>query len=254
MGSEELKMIWEKEESIAQIKGWDFSHIQGRYEMENSLPWDYEMIIHELLRDDMKLLDYDTGGGEFLLSLRHPYKNTAATEGYPPNVQLCREQLLPLGIDLRECADASHVPFDDNSFDIIINRHGAYDPSEIRRILKPGGLFVTQQVGCKNDREFVEAVLPELQRPFPHNNLKEQREVFERAGFEILKAEEAFRPIRFFDIGAFVWFAHIIIWEFPGFSVEKCFNRLLQLHKIIETEGKIEGTAHRFLIVARKPA
>ena len=202
----------------------------------------------------MKLLDYDTGGGEFLLSLRHPYENTAATEGYSPNVQLCREKLLPLGIDLRECADASHVPFDDNSFEIIINRHGDLDPSEIRRMLKPGGFFVTQQVGSENDRELVDAVLPGVEKSFPHNNLKEQREVFEKAGFDILMADEAFCPIRFFDVGAFVWFARIIEWEFPGFSIEKCFDRLLQLQRIIEKDGKIEGTTHRFLIVAQKPA
>ena len=254
MTTEELRMIWEKEESIAQIKGWDFSHIYGRYEEENSLPWDYKTIIHEMLLDDMKLLDYDTGGGEFLLSLRHPYENTAATEGYSPNVQLCREKLLPLGIDLRECADASHVPFDDNSFEIIINRHGDLDPSEIRRMLKPGGFFVTQQVGSENDRELVDAVLPGVEKSFPHNNLKEQREVFEKAGFDILMADEAFCPIRFFDVGAFVWFARIIEWEFPRFSIEKCFDRLLQLQRIIEKDGKIEGTTHRFLIVAQKPA
>ena len=254
MTTEELKMLWAKEESIAQIKGWDFFHIHGRYEEESSLPWDYETIINELLRDDMKLLDYDTGGGEFLLSLRHPYENTAATEGYPPNVQLCREKLLPLGIDLRACADALHVPFDDSSFDIILNRHGDFDPSEIRRMLKAGGVFVTQQVGSENDRELVDAVLPGVEKPFPHNNLTEQREAFEKAGFEMIKAEEAFCPIRFFEVGAFVWFAHIIEWEFPGFSVEKCFDRLLQMQRIIETNGKIEGTAHRFLIVARKPA
>ena len=253
MTSEELIMIWKKEESIAQIKGWNFSHICGKYEEEDSLPWDYEAIIHELLRDDMKLLDYDTGGGEFLLSLHHPYENTAATEGYPPNVLFCREKLLPLEIDLRECQDASHVPFDDNSFDIIINRHGDFDASEIWRMLKAGGYFVTQQVGSENDRELVDAVLPGTKKPFPHNNLKEQREIFENAGFDIVKAEEAFCPIRFFDVGAFVWFARIIEWEFPGFSVEKCFDRLLQLQKIIETDGKIEGTTHRFLIVAQKP-
>ena len=254
MTLEELRMIWEKEESIAQIKGWDFSHIHGRYEEENSLPWDYKTIILELLRNDMKLLDYDTGGGEFLLSLHHPYENTAATEGYPPNVQLCREKLLPLGIDLRECADASHVPFEDNSFDIILNRHGDLDPPEIRRMLKAGGFFVTQQVGSESDRDLVDAVLPGVKKPFPHNNLKEQREEFEKAGFDIVKAEEAFGPIRFFDVGAFVWFARIIEWEFPGFSVENCFDRLLQLQGILETDGKIEGTTHRFLIVARKPA
>ena len=253
MTSEELRTIWEKEESIAQIRGWDFSHIHGRYEEENALPWDYETIIHEFLREDMKLLDYDTGGGEFLLSLHHPYGNTAATEGYPPNVQFCREKLLPLGIDLRECADASHVPFNDSSFDIIINRHGDFDPSEIRRMLKAGGFFITQQVGSENDRELIDAVLPGLEKPFSHNNLKEQREAFEKAGFNILKAEEAFPPIWFFDVGAFVWFAHIIEWEFPVFSVEKCFDRLLQLQKIIETDGKIEGTTHRYLIVAQKP-
>ncbi len=202
----------------------------------------------------MKLLDYDTGGGVFLLSLRHPDEKTAATEGYPPNVQLCCEKLLPLGIDLRECTDASHVPFDDDSFDMIMNRHGDLDPSEIRRMLKAGGFFVTQQVGSENDRELVAAVLPGMEKPFPHNNLQEQRETFEKAGFDILKAEEAFCPIRFFDVGAFVWFARIIVWEFPGFSVEKCFDRLLQLQRVIETDSRIEGTAHRFLIVARRSA
>ena len=254
MTTEELRMIWEKEESIAHIKGWDFSHIHGRYEEENSLPWDYKTIILELLRNDMKLLDYDTGGGEFLLSLRHPYENTAATEGYPPNVQLCREKLLPLGIDLRECADASHIPFDDNSFDIIINRHGDFYPPEIRRLLKPGGLFITQQVGSENDRELVEMVLPDAENPFPHLNMHEQRTAFTDTGFEILQADEAFRPICFYDIGAFVWFARIIVWEFPGFSVDRCFDRLLQLQKTIERDGKIVGTTHRYLIVARKPA
>ena len=253
MTTGELRKAWEQEESIAQIKGWDFSHINDRYEEEKSLPWDYEAIIHELLRDDMKLMDYDTGGGEFLLSLHHPYENTAATEGYPPNVQLCRERLLPLGIDLRECADASHVPFDDNAFDIMINRHGDFDPAEIRRMLKPGGYFVTQQVGSADDRDLVEAVLPGVENPFPHNNLKEQREAFEKAGFEIVKADEALNPIRFFDVGAFVWFARIIQWEFPGFSVEKCFDRLLQLRSAIEKDGSFTGTTHRFLIVARKP-
>ncbi len=252
MTSEELRMIWEKEESIAQIKGWDFSHIHGRYEEENCLPWDYEIIIHELLHDDMKLLDYDTGGGEFLLSLGHPYENTAATEGYPPNVQLCRERLVPLGIDLRECKDAGHIPFEDESFDIIINRHGAFDPSEIRRLLKPGGLFITQQVGSDNDRELVEMVLPGTERPFPHENMKEQRAKFIDAGFEILQADEAFAAICFYDVGAFVWFARIIEWEFPGFSVDRCFDKLLRVQETIERDGKVSGTTHRYMIAAKK--
>ena len=182
MTREDLKAVWKAEEGIAHIKGWDFSHIQGRYEEEDDLPWDYETVIRSYLTDEMKLLDYDTGGGEFLLSLGHPYENTSATEGFPPNVQLCREKLSPLGINLRECSDASHIPFADESFDIIINRHGDFDPPELHRLLKPGGLFITQQVGSDNDRELVESVLPGTLKPFPHSDLPEQKKTFEDAG------------------------------------------------------------------------
>ena len=253
MAPDELKRNWKKEESNARIQGWDFSHINDRYEEEQDLPWDYAAEIHSVLSSGMKLLDYDTGGGEFLLSLHHPYENTSATEGYPPNVQYCMGKLLPLGIDLRECSDASNIPFDDASFDIVINRHGDFDPEEIRRLLKPGGYFITQQVGSENDRDLVEAVLPGTKPPFPHNNLAEQRQAFEKAGFGIVKAEEAFRPISFYDVGAFVWFAHIIEWEFPGFSVDRCFNRLMRMQKTVEMQGKVTGTIHRFFIAARKP-
>lgn len=122
-----LRNIWKQEEVAAHIYGWDFSHIHGRYEEENDLPWDYEEIVRQHLYSDLDILDYDTGGGEFLLSLNHPYSRTAATEGYPPNVKLCREKLLPLGIRFRECHDPSKVPFEDGSFDLVINRHGDFE-------------------------------------------------------------------------------------------------------------------------------
>ena len=41
MSPEELRERWEEEESIAQIKGCDFSHIHVRYEKENTLPFCY---------------------------------------------------------------------------------------------------------------------------------------------------------------------------------------------------------------------
>ena len=89
--------------------------------------------------------------------------------------------------------------------------------------------------------------------PFPDANLDCQKKAFEKAGFEIIKTDEAYGPIHFYDIGAFVWFAHIIEWEFPGFSVDKCFDRLLKLQEIIEKDGKISGSIHRYMITARKP-
>ena len=247
----ELRKEWEAEEKAAHIHGWDFSHIQDRYE-EGDLPWDYRQIIDEYRTDDMKLLDFDTGGGEFLLSLGHPYGNTAATEGFPPNVELCRKTLLPLGIDFKPCDDEKNIPFADGSFDLFLNRHGSFDPEEACRLLKPGGMFITQQVGGRNDRDLAEMVLPDVPQPFSDLELSVQKKRFEEAGFEAVRAEEAFRPIRFYDVGAFVWFAHIIEWEFPGFSVERCFDRLLEMQNMIDQTGAAEGTIHRYLIAARK--
>lgn len=252
MKQEELIKIWKDEESIAHIKGWDFSHLDGRFESDEDIPWDYKALIEKYLKPDMRLLDYDTGGGEFLLSLGHPYEMTSATEGYEPNIKLCMKMLRPLGIDIRECKDASKIPFDDESFDIMINRHGDFDPVEIKRLLKPGGMFVTQQVGDQNDRDLVDMVLPDVEYEFHDLNLKVQKKAFEENGFEILKSGEVFRPIRFYDVGAFVWFARVIEWEFVDFSVDKCLDKLLDLQKKIEKDGIIEGTIHRYMIVARK--
>lgn len=241
-----------QEEEIAHIHGWDFSHIHGRYEEESDLPWDYEKIVRGYLFPDKQLMDYDTGGGEFLLSLGHPYNNTAATEGYAPNVEVCKERLVPLGVQFKECQNPKDIPFADEAFDVMINRHGDFEPNEIHRLLRENGVFITEQVGGDNDRDLVEMVLPNTQKPFPELYLKLQKKRFEDAGFQILKAEEAYRPIRFYDVGAFVWFAHIIEWEFPDFSVAKCFDELLKMQEIIDRDGFVEGTIHRYLIVATK--
>lgn len=120
MNKEILKAIWKQEEKTAHIHGWDFSHIHGRYEVENDLPWDYEKLVRSYLKSNLKIMDYDTGGGEFLLSLNHPYDKTSATEGYPPNVKLCEEKLLPLGISFKECNNPSEIPFKDEVFELII--------------------------------------------------------------------------------------------------------------------------------------
>lgn len=249
----ELKAYWKAEEQAANMKGWDFSYIQDRFQsFENDLPWDYQEVVKRYLKPQDKILDIDTGGGEILLSFQHPYHLTAVTEGFAPNVKLCEEKLGTMGIRVCEVTDYSGMPFEAGEFDMVINRHGAYDVKELYRILKPGGLFITQQVGEENDRELVELLLPGSPKAFPGMNLQNQKAQFEKAGFEILMSDEAFQPIQFYDVGALVWFAKIIQWEFVDFSVERCFTQLLEAQRLIEREGCIKGTVHRYLIIARR--
>lgn len=251
MHTGDLIASWKAEERIAHVHGWDFSHVDGRV-VEDALPWDYREQILHYLKPEMQILDIDTGGGEFLLSLYHPYRNTSATENYPPNIELCQKTLLPLGIDFRLADGKGILPFEDERFDLVLNRHGDLNPEEIYRVLKPGGLFITQQVGAENDRELVELLCGHTDLPFPDQYLKIISDQFSQTGFEILDGRECFRPIRFYDVGALVWFARIIEWEFPGFSVERCQDQLLHAQVILDEKGCIKGRIHRILMIARK--
>ncbi len=246
----ELKEQWIYEEKCA-FRGWNFSHIDGRWDSEK-LPWDYREILHGYLKSTYSLLDMGTGGGEFLLSLKHPYALTSVTEAYPPNVELCKQSIEPLGIKVSQIYDDDKLPFDKETFDIIINRHESFDAEEVFRTLKCGGYFITQQVGGENDLDFSCMLIKNFIPPFPNHTLKNNVSSLKRFGFDILQADEAFTPIRFFDVGALVYFAKIIEWEFPGFSVETSYDSLCECQMEIEKHGFIQGTEHRFIIVAKK--
>ena len=240
-----------KEEEQASFRGWDFSRLTGRWENE-SLPWEYRDVIERFRTNDLDLLDMGTGGGEFLLSLGHPPRRTAVTEGYPPNFRLCLETLAPRGIEVRFVEEDDHLDFPDARFDLVLNRHESFSAEEIRRVLKPGGLFITQQVGSGNGRDLVARLLPEFAPPFPENDLDHVIPALEREGFAVLEQGEIFPPLRFFDTGAFVYYAKIIEWEFPGFSVDTHLPALMAIDEEIAAKGFLEGTEHRYYLVARK--
>lgn len=74
---------------------------------------------------------------------------------------------------------------------MIINRHGAFNPKDVFRLLKKGGLFIPEQVDGDNDRDLVEKVLPDIKEIFSHLNLKEQKKLFENVGFQIVEEDES---------------------------------------------------------------
>ncbi|MEA4811124.1 MAG: class I SAM-dependent methyltransferase [Anaerolineaceae bacterium] len=242
---------WKQEEKFA-FKGWDFSHLDGRWEGEQQ-PWAYRQMVLEQLKPDTKLLDMGTGGGEFLLSLGHEPKLCSVTEGWLPNLKLCQETLEPLGVTVKFVEDKNSLDFADSSFHLVTNRHDAFLATEVARVLKPGGVFITQQVGRLNDKDLIEKLTGRFEPEFPEADLAYSIRQLEEAHMQILHAQESFTPIRFFDVGALVFFAKIIEWEFHHFSVEACLPALLKADEEIAKKGCIEGTEHRFVIIAQKP-
>ena len=251
MNKNELLKFLQAEESKS-FTGWDFSYLDGRWD-EESLPWDYKKIIFEYLKPDHQLLDIGTGGGEFLLSLNHPYCNTTITEGYLPNYQLCVNKLRPLGIRiLNYVGDEILNDINDNQFDIVINRHESYNEEELYRILKPNGIFITQQVGAYNNRDLATFFDENHIDSFPELTLDKALNRLKSNNFNIIYKDEYFPILKFYDLGAIAYFAKIIQWEFINFNVKDNIDKFLLLQEQLKQKGFISSKEHRFIIVAKK--
>ena len=248
MKKQELRALWQVEEQAA-FNGWDFSHLDSRWQ-EEPLPWDYRALVQAHLQPSHRLLDVGTGGGEFLLSLHHPYENTCVTEGWGPNIALCKETLAPLRIGVFAVRD-DRLPFENGLFDLVINRQSSYDLEEVSRVLKPGGIFITQQVGGQNCTDRAGRLCPHSPPPQPGFSLSGELPKFQHCGFEVQYSFEAHPLLRFFDVGAVVYWAKAIPWSFPHFSVKNNFQQLCCLQEELTRNGCVRTLQHRFVIVAQ---
>jgi SAM-dependent methyltransferase len=203
------------------------------------------------------MLDMGTGGGEVLSSFAPLPPTTYATEQYHPNVAVARRKLEPLGVKVFKIEEEksppynSKVPFKDRFFDLVINRHEAYYPPELMRILKNGGYFITQQVGSLTNVNLVQYFL-EKTIPVSNWNLKSAVDELKSEGFTIVRQVEDITFYRFFDIGAIVYYLKAVPWTIEGFSVEKFKDKLWELHMKINEDGCYDTTQHRFLVIAQK--
>jgi SAM-dependent methyltransferase len=240
------------QETKQPFSGWNFAHIEvTRRMVEAPLSWSYASIVLAQLKNAQSVLDMGTGGGEFLSSLQPLPALICATEKYAPNVPLARQRLEPLGVKVYGVDEDARLPFSDGQFDLVINRHESYAPQEVLRILKPGGQFITQQVGGKN-LSGLNAFLGAQPCRFEHWRLDYAAQELRDASWQIVEQKEEQPVTRFFDVGALIYCLKAVPWQVEDFAVEKYFDRLVEMHKRIQRDGYFDVHYHRFLIVAQK--
>jgi SAM-dependent methyltransferase len=237
------------------FSGWNFSYLSDRV-INAPLTWSYRSKILPFLRTADTLLDMGTGGGEFLASLIPLPNHTCATEGYKPNFSIARALLEPLGVKVYPYEEDTDLPFKDEEFELIINRHESYSPKEVFRLLKPGGYFITQQVGVKNDSQ-LRYLLTNKEDVEENGNwiLENIVNKLEHTGFQVIENEENITLTRIYDVGAIVYYLKAIPWELPGFSVQKYRSKLEEIHNYILKNGYLDliKNNHRLFIKAVKP-
>lgn len=219
---------WEREEREP-FSGWDFSHLAGRWHEEHP-PWSYDDIARSLLRRSGAVLDLGTGGGERLAAMADAFPaRVVATEGHPPNVEIARRRLAPLGVEVVGTGTGTELPFPEGSFDLVLDRHTAFDAAEVARVLRPGGTFLTQQVDGRNFADLIERFGASPQ--FPDVTLDRLSEQLGHAGFTIEDARDHTLATRFDDVGALVYYLRAVPWTVPEFSVARYRRELLALRR-----------------------
>lgn len=244
-----LKLI---EDGNKPFSGWDFSYITDTDRVKSDLlSWSYGSMAKHLIDSASSMLDMGTGGGEFLSMLR-PFPNTIfATEGYKPNIEIAKRRLEPLGVRVVAIEDDDNLPFDDYQFDLILNKHESYSPTEVRRVINVNGLFLTQQVGGADCLGINEALEAPFNHEFENWKAATAKQELEQNGFEVIYCKEEYPIQRFYDVGALVYYLKAIPWQIPGFKIDNYKEKLFEVHKSIQSNGFFDVKQHRFILMAR---
>jgi SAM-dependent methyltransferase len=241
------------------MSGWDFGWLGSRM-TSSGLPWDYPAIVGGWVSRSTSVLDMGTGGGEFLARVHGLPPRTVATEGWAPNVRVAAQRLSAVHISVvhdegatdnleqRDRDARGRLSFRDESFDLVHSRHEAYNPGEVRRVLRSDGAFLTQQAGSGGTDAGALLGVPRPHESFDRAFAVEQ---LREAGFVVVDGDSAVEAMTFADIGAFAWYLNVIPWIVPGFTIEGYRPRLLELH---ERGTPLVIRATRFWLLARKGA
>ncbi|MFF2622515.1 ubiquinone biosynthesis protein [Oerskovia jenensis] len=245
------------------VEGFDLSPIDDRC-VEEPLPWDYLVLARELVGSGRgPVLDLGTGGGEAFGSLAPLPEGSAATEGWPPNVPVARRRLEPLGVDVRQVGSSKGeglmLPFLDGRFAVVLDRHEEFEPSEVLRVLEPGGVFITQQVDSRDGIRVNTALGAQL--PWDPDDVTLEGAVADlaEAGFVIDVAREHVGTRHFHDLSSLLWYLKVIAWQVPEIAslspeaIGRYEAPLRALHMHFAAGNDFVDEAPRFLVVARKP-
>ncbi|MDX2816709.1 class I SAM-dependent methyltransferase [Streptomyces sp. PA03-5A] len=242
-------------------EGWDFAWFTGRATEERP-SWGYSGLLAERTARAEAVLDIQTGGGEVLATVPTAPPVVAATESWAPNLEIARRNLAPFGATVVEADDTADLPFPDGHFDLVVSRHPVVTRwDEVRRVLRPRGTYLSQQVGAGSVRELTDylmgprPVATHTRDPFTTtagSSGVEATARAEAAGLEVVDLRQEALRMEFHDIAAVVHFLRKVIWIVPGFTVDAYREQLARLHDFMERHGPFVAYSQRYLIEARK--
>lgn len=254
MSAYTVDQVKEIAERTRQWRGWDTVRVKMR---RAPVPFDYTEVVRGILTGKDIALDMGCGDGRVLASLADGFTRGIGVDISKEKIDDARLSL-PMKLRMRvhfTRAAAHAVPAPDGAFSVVLNRQAPLFPDEIDRVLAPGGVFITQQVGRQNTRA-IYAAFNEARGPLPEwpeemllpHTLTELRE----RGFTTLDQQEYDVPYVFGDAASLLYWMQRVPVP-PDFDIERDAETVLEVLERLGTPQGIVTNEHRKLLVMQKP-
>ena len=239
---------------VGSVMGWDFSEIEKRKKIIGK-KWDFLKTVKNYVTDESVLLDIGTGGGKKLLQVAKFVKKAYGIDHQESMITTANRNLRKSKMSNVEfkLADAKELPFPPRSFDVVMCRHAPFCVEEVFKVLKPNGIFLTQQVKAEEDAENIKEVFGRGQRfgeklgSFMNKRIRELK----NAGFEILRTD-TYNATEYYADMADLIFSLRNTPLVPDFDIDNDQRYLEEIEKKYKTKNGIKTNSARFLILCKK--
>ncbi|HEU0292937.1 MAG TPA: class I SAM-dependent methyltransferase [Anaerolineales bacterium] len=239
-------------ETNGKLDGWNFSRVRARYD---PVLWNYVDVVRQYLKPQDRVLDIGTGGGEIFLSLA-PYfgegigidQNTAMIEAAKRNQSALALDNISLLV-----MEGSALRFDVGEFDVVLLRHLRVCVSEIVRVLRKRGYFITQMVGQRSSLNILDAFgwTPSSFGSDWWQTVAQLADQFLLHGCRIVAQAEYNVPYWFYDLESFMFWLMSVPWP-EEIELEKHWQNINRVLETSQTERGIETNEHRGLLIVQK--
>jgi SAM-dependent methyltransferase len=240
---------------VAPRRGWDFSRVRDD---RDPVPWEYEEVVRRYLRPSDRVLDVGTGGGERFLALAPSFETGVGVDPDPEMVRTARENTpaaLAEKVSFVE-GRAAALPAPDTSFAVVLNRHAIVDVAEVMRVLRPGGSFITQQVGAQNTFNITTLFGsgPGMGGAHiaPDQEIPALADAFQERGYAIISYGTYNVPYYFQDAASLLFWMQAVGVP-PDFDIERHWQQVDYLLSEYATPRGTETNEHRELLIVRAP-
>jgi len=255
--SSELSAIYDR---VGEIRGWDFSALNLS---EEPAPWCWDDIVQRHLKPEFRVLDLGTGGGEAFSCLSQHLHRGLGIDRSAERIRVAQTDRLRRHEANIEFAmmDGSSLAVRNACFDVVLARCADYTPSEVTRVLAPGGVFLTLQMGDSDTQNIFDVFGWGSYGAYwrarfeangrPYTPVPETADQFRALGCTVLAYDAYNVRQHFHDV------ASLVLW-LKGSPIPEPFDPVRHsepLPRLIAEYGSargIETNAHRELLVVQK--